>query len=116
MDEKMFESRFCALLKERNVTALTVAKEIGVPKSIVYEWKSGVREPTMQNLRRLSDYFGVSVAWLIGQENDEPDAGEKDLILLLREAKKISPEEHDELVEGFRRNLGLYLRAKGKND
>ena len=112
MCEKLFLSRFRSLLESRHVSALTVAKEIGVPKSIVYEWKSGQREPTAQNCRRLSEYFGVSVAWLIGQE-DEPDESERDLILLLREAKKISPEEHDELVEGFRRNLDLYLRAKG---
>ena len=113
MDEKNFTRRFCALLKERGTTAIAVAKAIGVPKSIVYEWKSGVRAPGMENLRRLSEHFGVSVAYLIGQESEEPDEGERDLLLLLREAKKISPQEHDEMVEHFRRNLDLYLRAKG---
>ena len=45
---------------------LSLAKEIGVPKSIVYEWRQGVREPSMENLLRLSDFFGVSLEYLTG--------------------------------------------------
>ncbi len=99
------------LLSRRGITALTLAKEIGVPKSIVYEWKTGKREPSAANLRRLSEYFGVSMASLMEQE----EQSEEELILLLRQAKQLSPEDHAALVQSFKQSVDLYLRAKQGN-
>ena len=51
----MFTERFNELLKSRGINAITLAKEIGVPKSIVYEWRSGVRDPSLENMLRIAD-------------------------------------------------------------
>ena len=40
------------------------------------------------------------------------DDAEKELLLMLRAAKKISVDDHDELVENFRKNLEIYLGAQ----
>ena len=57
----MFTERFNELLKSRGINAVTLAREIGVPRSIVYEWRSGVRDPSLENMLRVADYFGVSL-------------------------------------------------------
>ena len=64
----MFSEILEKLLAERGISALTLSKEIGIPKSILYEWKSGKREPSTANLRRLADYFGVTPGYLLGRE------------------------------------------------
>ncbi len=111
----MFSEIFSALLSERGVTPLKVAKDISVPKSIVYEWKSGKREPSVESMVKLSEYFSVSLDYLTGRTDSNND-DENELIVMLRAAREISPHDHDELVEGFKKNLGVYLRSKGLYD
>ncbi len=105
----MFAETLNKLLKLKGITPLKLAKEIAVPKSIVYEWKTGKREPSVDNLIKLSGYFGVSLEYLAGinavNEEDE-------LIVMLREAKSISEEEHDMLVKQFKENLSAFLKEK----
>ena len=111
----MFAELFVQLLQSKKTTALELSKQIGVPKSIVYEWKNGKRQPSAENLMKLADYFGVSVSYLMtGKDYDGPGAAnedEKELLLMLREAKRISLEDHDLLVSDFKRNISLYLKA-----
>jgi len=66
---------------------------------------------------KLSEYFGVSMAYLLGGAETLPscdDNSEKELALMLRAARQLSPEDHDELVETLKKNVALYLRAKGQ--
>ena len=108
---KKFSEIFCGLLKENDISALKVAKDIGIPKTIVYEWKDGKREPTLENFIKLSDYFGVSAEYLSGKAESDDD--DKQLIVMLRAAKKISPDDHDALVADFKKNLAEYLKKNG---
>ena len=110
----MFTERFNELLKRRGINAVTLAKEIGVPKSIVYEWRSGVRDPSLENMLRVADYFGVSLEYLTGREDEETDI-EKELLVLLRAARDISVEDHDALVNSFKSNLNIYLRSNDRS-
>lgn len=110
----MFSDVFTSLLKERNTNALAVAKQIGVPKSIVYEWKQGKREPSMENLIKLSDHFGVSLEYLSGREDVETSESERELLVLLRAARSFSEEDHDALINSFKANLNIYLKNNDK--
>lgn len=110
----MFTERFNELLKNRGINAVTLAKEIGVPKSIVYEWRSGARDPSLENMLRVADYFGVSLEYLTGREDQETDI-EKELLVLLRAARDISVEDHDALVNSFKSNLNIYLRSNDRS-
>lgn len=97
---------------------LSLAKEIGVPKSIVYEWRKGVREPSMENLVKLSDYFGVSLEYLTGKSesaaNIPQNDDEAELLVLLRAARRISEEDHNALVRSFKANLDVYLKTSSR--
>ena len=110
----MFTERFNELLRSRGINAVTLAREIGVPRSIVYEWRSGVRDPSLENMLRVADYFGVSLEYLTGREDEENDI-EKELLVLLRAARDISVEDHDALVNSFKSNLNIYLRSNDRN-
>ncbi len=109
----MFADNLNYLLKTHRINAMTLSKAIAVPKSIVYEWVHGKREPSMDNLLKLSDYFGVSLDYLTGRP-EKRDPEEEELIVLLRAAKIISPDDHDALLRSFKENLDTYLRSQGK--
>ena len=107
----MFSETLVELLKKHNLTPLKLAKEINVPKSIVYEWKNGEREPSIETMKKLSDYFGVSIEYLTGR-TDMSETAENELIVMFRAARSISQSDHDMLIEGFKMDIDLYLRSK----
>ncbi len=111
----MFSDIFCQLLQKHHINPLRLAKEIGVPKSVVYEWKNGEREPSVENMVKLSEFFGVSLEYLAGQ-SEAPDSEERELIVMLRAAKEISKDDHDELIDSFKKNISAYLRSKSSDD
>ncbi len=104
----MFCDIFNKLLCEKGVTALTLSKEIGVPKSIVYEWKTGERLPSAENLKKLCSYFGVSASVLLEQNTPE----EEEILLLLRRTRALSGQERDALLADLRAGLDRYLEGK----
>jgi len=114
---QMFKDNFVRLLQLRGISALKLAQDTGIPKSIVYEWRSGQRMPGAENLAKLSRYFGVSLDELIGEETavtPPPDEDERDLIMLLRAAREVSGEERDEIMGKFRRSMDKYLNEADK--
>jgi transcriptional regulator with XRE-family HTH domain len=68
----MFTVIFGELLQKRHITSYKIAKETGIPKSIVYEWTAGIRAPTIDNLIKIADYFNVSTDYLLGR-TDNPE-------------------------------------------
>lgn len=64
-----FHSRFMALLNERGITAYRLAKETGISERLVGYWKEGGKTPSLENLIKLADYFGISIDYLVGRTN-----------------------------------------------
>lgn len=62
----MFYDRFIQLCNERGIKPSRAAIEMGFQKSVVTRWKTST--PTDANKRRVADYFGVSVDYLLGIE------------------------------------------------
>lgn len=63
----MFWNTFLALCSERGVSPNAVAAELGKSSGSVTAWKNGA-VPRETTLRKIADYFGVSVDLLIGRE------------------------------------------------
>ena len=112
----MFSEILKQLLQQHHLNALTLAKQIGVPKTVVYEWRSGEREPSVENLVKLSDFFGVSLEHLTGRAEVEHDPLEKELVVLLRATKNTSQKDYEILMAGFKSHLDTYLRTATKED
>ncbi|PWJ49312.1 helix-turn-helix domain-containing protein [Faecalicatena contorta] len=66
---------FEQLLQSFGATAYKVAKETGVTQSTLSDWKRGRSTPKADNMKKLADYFGVSVDYLMTGE--EKKGGEK---------------------------------------
>lgn len=64
-----FAERLKELRTERNLGQVALAEKIGVSKGIISLWENGQREPTMQNLISLADYFACSVDYLVGRKD-----------------------------------------------
>lgn len=73
-----FPARLNRLRKERGISQEELAGVVGVSRQAVQKWEAGTSRPDMDNLTALSDYFGVSLDYLIrGTEPSEaaPQAG-----------------------------------------
>ena len=73
----MYE-RFEQLLQKRGVTPYKVSKETGVTQTSLSNWKSGRKKPSAKTLQKMADYFGVTVGYLMGTEEEEPNATDKE--------------------------------------
>ncbi len=58
--------RFCEFVKERGMTVYRVAKDTGIPASTFSDWKNGRSVPKAEKMKRLADYFGVTLDSLLG--------------------------------------------------
>ena len=67
-----FVDRFNALVDERNFSSYKIGKELNITDSLVGYWRKGERQPAMDNLIRLADYFDVSIDYLVGR-TDRPE-------------------------------------------
>ena len=68
---------FEQLLQKHNITAYKVAKETGVTQTALSNWKSGRSTPTTKTLKKIADYFGVTVDYLMtGKEEAKEKASE----------------------------------------
>lgn len=63
--------KFAELLVKHNKTAYQVAKESGVTQTVLANWKAGRNKPNVNNLKRIADYFGVSIEYFLEGEPEK---------------------------------------------
>lgn len=73
----MFFDNFVKLCNSVGKTPSAVVQELGMAKSAVTNWKKRGNRPTEANLRKIADYFGVTIDYLL---NGEPTETKKDEI------------------------------------
>ena len=61
----MLYEEYRALLEKSNKTSYQVSKETGISQTAFSNWKSGRSEPGLESLKRLADYFGVSIEYFL---------------------------------------------------
>ena len=62
-----FKERLKELRLEKNVTQQELGKLVNTSKMAISHWEKGHSEPSIAQLMILSDYFEVSVDYLIGK-------------------------------------------------
>lgn len=126
---------FEQLLQKYGVTAYKVSKETGITQSTLSDWKRGRSTPKTENMKKIADYFGVSVEYLMtGKDEAKEKASEltarderdikKDLDSLRKKLinKEFGPASYDgqdipdEDIDLFLGQVDLMLRrVKAKN-
>lgn len=72
----MFWTNYYLLCKQIGKSPSAVAKEIGMKSTgTVSAWKKG-RMPEMPTLERIAEYFGITVADLLGEKNTATESGD----------------------------------------
>ena len=71
----VFYDNYLRLCNSVGKTPSAVALEIGLTKPSVSRWKSG-STPTDATLKRIADYFGITVDELLGKEKQPTKNGE----------------------------------------
>lgn len=63
----LIAQRITELLKAYNLTQYSLAKHIGISPSAVCNWLNGKKEPSIESLWKLSEFFDVSIDYLVGK-------------------------------------------------
>ncbi len=68
----MFRIRLKELREKTGLSQYTFAEKFGVAQSTVGGWESGAREPNFDTTRKLADFFGVTIDYLLdGNESKD---------------------------------------------
>ena len=62
-----FSERLKELRKERNLTQKQLAIELSVSEDCIYNWERGRSEPSIVDLINLSNYFNITIDYLVGK-------------------------------------------------
>jgi len=106
----IFSQTLKELRQERNLTQKELAYDLNYTQSNISEWENGTVEPKATALTAISTYFGVSIDYLLGLENDygartvSTTASSSDSLTekekaLLRAFKKLLPEMQDFILQ-----------------
>lgn len=68
---------FAQLLEERNVTPYQVSKATGVAQSSLSDWKTGKSKPKIDKMKKIAEYFNVSVEYLLGEKKSPAETENK---------------------------------------
>ena len=63
----LFKNRLKELRTERNISQKELGELMNMSKMAISHWESGHSEPSIAQLIRLSEFFEVSVDYLIGK-------------------------------------------------
>lgn len=104
----MFRIRLKELRENAGYSQYSFADAFGVAQSTVGNWEAGKREPNFETTQKLADFFGVTVDYLLGREDDTKKApveaeAEKPNIDDLRfalsgEVKDLTDDEFEEIL------------------
>lgn len=61
------EERIKYLMQAEGVSQYALAKKLGISQSTISNWLNGKKEPSIESLWKLADYFGESVDYIIGR-------------------------------------------------
>lgn len=64
-----FSERFKSLRKERGLSQAALATELGFTKSSVNMYERGDREPGLESLETIADFFNVDMDYLLGKSD-----------------------------------------------
>ena len=85
------------LRKEKGISLKKLGAYIGVSESTMSLYENGKRQPDNETLLKLADFFGVTVDYLL--RGEQCDHLPEELIILNRNAMKMSPEKRKKLLE-----------------
>lgn len=83
--------RIDLLITRNGMSGSEMSRELGLSNSVYSQWKSRTTKPSNKNIKKIADYFGVSVEYIkFGETNEkEPPSVNEGKISINERAKQI---------------------------
>lgn len=72
MTERTFPETLSALRRERSISQRKAALDLNISQALLSHYENGVREPGLDFVRRVCDYYNVSADYMLCR-TDNPD-------------------------------------------
>lgn len=109
----LFGDRLKELRKERNLTQEDIGNLCDVAKNTVSNWENNINQPTFDIVKKLAQYFGVTIDYLLNFTQDDMDNMEK-LKTALKEAGMWDYSMNDMSREDFEKAMQIVAMLKDK--
>ncbi len=114
----MFSDKISTLRKENKLTQKQLAAYLNLSANAICEWEKGRSEPNFDTLKKIADYFDVSIDYLLGREDDfgvvkRESPADKDSEELLSLYRELTPSAQEAIKETIRQ---LVARQNGATD
>lgn len=70
MDYSIFQTRLKQLMDSRGLNNKSLADDVNITTAALSRYLTGHRTPDLKYVVKLSEYFGVSIDWLLGINDD----------------------------------------------
>ena len=111
----MFFDVFRELCDKKGVSPSRAALECGLSKSTVSQWKTRGSSPKFEQLSKIAAYFGVSVDYLLGNEEKPAATEDSELDELLKdELIAFYGEVKESLDQNDIEDLKTFMRMKAE--
>ena len=67
---KQTQNRIKKLRKQAKLSQQTLADQIGVFRNTISNWETGYSQISLENAKKVAEYFGVTIDYLLGSESD----------------------------------------------
>ena len=67
----MFSQKLKQLRENDSISQIRFAKEIGYSQASIAAWENGTREPGIDTLIKIAQFFNVSIDYLVGKTKQE---------------------------------------------
>ena len=67
---KQTQNRIKKLRKHAKLSQQTLADQIGVFRNTISNWETGYSQISLENAKKVAEYFGVTIEYLLGSESD----------------------------------------------
>ena len=67
---KQTQNRIKELRKQSRLSQQALADQIGVFRNTISNWETGYSQIRLQHAKKVAEYFGVTIHYLLGSESD----------------------------------------------
>lgn len=60
--------RIRELMKVEGISQYALAKHLGISQSTICNWLNGKKEPSIESLWKLADFFGETIDYIVGRD------------------------------------------------
>ena len=68
---KQTQNRIRELRKKSRLSQEALADQIGVFRNTISNWETGYSQISLENAKKVAEYFGETIDYLLGSESDQ---------------------------------------------